>query len=84
MNKNAVQLGDKVKDVYTGFTGIAVARTEWLYGCARISIEPDKLSGDGNPIESQTFDEQRVEIIELGRVNIGGPHPRTLKARGDK
>ncbi len=56
-------LGSLVRDTITGFSGIAVGRTTWLYGCARITIEPTELR-DGKPIEPQWFDEQRVEIIE--------------------
>jgi hypothetical protein len=59
----AIKLGSKVKDKYTGFTGIAVSRTEFLYGCTRIGIEPTALH-EGKPIESHYYDEQRVEVIE--------------------
>lgn len=73
-------LGSKVRDSLTGFSGIATARTEWLYGCARIAIEPTELK-DGKPIEPQWFDEQRVELIreqrpqisEISRATSGGP-----------
>jgi hypothetical protein len=58
-----IELGTKVKDLITGFTGVAVARTEWLYGCARIVVESCDLK-DGVPISPQWFDEQRVEEIE--------------------
>jgi valyl-tRNA synthetase len=58
-----IRLGSKVKDVFTGFTGIATGRTEWLFGCTRICIEPTELT-DGKPIESVWFDEQRVEVVE--------------------
>ena len=58
-----MKLGDKVREAYTGFTGTLTARTEWLYGCARITIEPEELK-DGKPIEAETFDEQRIEVIE--------------------
>lgn len=61
-----IKLGSRVRDIYTGFTGTAVARTEWLYGCSRIGIEPTTLK-DGLPIEAQWFDEQRVEIIQEDR-----------------
>lgn len=57
-----VKLGNKVKDNITGFTGIATGRTEWLYGCARICIEPQELK-DGKPIDSCWFDEQRVVVL---------------------
>ena len=56
-------LGSRVKDSLTGFTGIATARAEFLYGCTRICIEPEEMK-DGVPIESKYFDEQRVEVIQ--------------------
>lgn len=58
-----IKLGSKVKDTLTGFEGIATGRTEWLYGCVRITIEPDKLDKDGKCIPSEWFDEQRVELV---------------------
>jgi cellulase/cellobiase CelA1 len=58
-----ITLGSKVKDIQSGFSGIATARTEYQYGCARICIEPTKLN-EGKPIEVQWFDEQRVEVIK--------------------
>lgn len=82
-----IKLGNQVRDIYTGFTGIATARTDWLFGCSRICIEPQELK-DGKPIEGQWFDEQRVEVIgkkphKLSRDNnakSGGPRkdPRQL------
>ena len=64
-----VKLGNKVRDTLTGFAGVAVARTEWLYGCSRIGIEPTELK-DGKPIETQWFDEQRVEMVEDTRPTV--------------
>ena len=58
-----IKLGSRVKDMYTGFTGTATARTEWLYGCNRIAIEPTELH-EGKPIEAVWFDEQRVVMVE--------------------
>lgn len=58
-----IRLGSTVRDVYSKFEGIAIARTEWLYGCSRILIEPEALH-DGKPIENVWFDEQRVEVIK--------------------
>jgi len=59
----AIKLGSKVKDTLTGFKGMAIGRTEWLYGCTRIGIEPQELH-EGKPIEAQWFDEQRIETIK--------------------
>lgn len=59
----AVKLGSKVRDSLTGFEGIAVARTEWLYGCSRVGVESTVLK-DGKPIGTEWFDEQRCELVE--------------------
>ena len=71
-----IKLGSKVKDIYTGFSGIAVGRSEWLYGCARFAIEPQELK-DGKPIEAQWFDEQRVQLVEEEKPKV----TRESKAR---
>ena len=74
-----VELGDKVRDKVTGFEGIAVAKTEWLNGCIRVTLQPP-ISKDGKIPESGTFDEPQLEVIEAGKVNTGsretgGPAP---------
>lgn len=58
-----VRLGSKVRDTLTGFSGVATARTVYLYGCVRITITPTDLR-DGKPGEDHWFDEQRVEVLE--------------------
>ena len=58
-----IKLGSRVKDTFTGFAGIATGRTDWIYGCSRICIEPTELK-DGKPIEAQWFDTQRVEVVK--------------------
>ena len=65
----SIVLGSKVGDSLTGFSGVATGRTEWMYGCARVSIEPEELK-DGKPIEPQWFDEQRIEVIEEGKPAV--------------
>jgi hypothetical protein len=66
---NMVNLGDKVKDVVTGLTGIAVAKTHYLQGCARIGVQPQELK-DGKPVEASWFDEPQLEVIEVGAINL--------------
>jgi len=65
----AVKLGRKVKDTLTGFTGIAVCRSEWLYGCTRIGVQSQELK-DGKPVDTQHFDEQSVEVVEEGSPKV--------------
>ena len=77
-----IKLGSHVRDMYTGFEGTATGRTEWLYGCARIAIEPRTLDKDGKVREVEWVDEQRVQVVEeteakdSGESNapLGGPH----------
>ena len=77
-----IKLGDRVKDKYTGFEGIAIARTEWLYGCTRITIESTTLH-EGKTIDPHSFDEQRVIRVEEAQpfvspqseARTGGPYP---------
>lgn len=68
MNSEPVNLGDKVKDIITGFEGIAVAQTNHLYGCSHIVVEPMKMGKDGEPQDNRTFDEQRVTVLERSVV----------------
>lgn len=59
-----IQLGSTVRCKITGFEGIAIGRTEWIYGCTRISVQARQMQ-DGKPIDPQTFDEQQMEVIEV-------------------
>lgn len=65
-------LGTRVKDGVTGFEGVAMARTEYLYGCVRVCVQPTELR-DGKPIEPVWFDEQRLDVTSPAKS--GGPQP---------
>ncbi len=72
-----LKLGSRVKDTISGFSGILTARTEWLYGCVRVAIEPEGLF-EGKPIDTQWFDEPRVielekPVVEVQSNPTGGP-----------
>ncbi|KKN56876.1 hypothetical protein LCGC14_0568010 [marine sediment metagenome] len=75
---NPIELGMMVKEGITGFTGTAVARSEWLWGCVSIAV----LSGehkDGKPVDEQWFDEGRLSEVpgtvaqEVAEEVTGGP-----------
>ena len=57
-----IQLGSKVKDTITGFTGIATGFLTFMYGCNRVQITPQELH-EGKTIDPEWFDDQRVEVI---------------------
>lgn len=45
-----IKVGDEVRDTITGFSGVVVCRSEWMYGCLRIAVQPRELK-DGKPVE---------------------------------
>lgn len=57
--------GDKAKDKITGLDGIVIAVTEWLYGCRRITLQPQKPK-DGKAADNFTIDEPQCELIKAG------------------
>lgn len=81
-----VQLGDEARDKVTGFTGVCVARTEWLNGCWRMTLQPRALNKDGKPVDADTFDEFQLEVVKpaalsVGSKETGGPRDAPVRAR---
>ncbi len=66
-----INLGDKVKDAVTGFTGIAIGRTTWLHGCDRLTVQPEGLNKEGKTYDNQTFDEPQLILIKARKVKEG-------------
>lgn len=60
-------LGDRVKDRISGFSGIVVSRSEAIFGCNRYWVEPEQMH-DGKPIDGRWFDEESIEVIQAGAV----------------
>lgn len=84
-----INLGSKVKDVVSGFTGIAISKHSYLNGCDRFSIQPS-VDKDGKLPECETFDEPDLEVIEevvkAGHIEMiekekGGPERYMPKRR---
>ncbi len=69
-----INLGDKVKDGVSGFTGIAIGRTVWLQGCDRVIVQPP-VGKDGKLPDCATFDEPQLILIKAKVVK---------KAKSDK
>jgi hypothetical protein len=89
-----INLGDLAKDTVTGFEGICVARTEWLNGCVRVSLQPQKVGKDNKPAEIQAFDQEQLVVVKAGKVpsfestmverpraRTGGPMPDPVRRR---
>lgn len=56
-----IQLGQQVKDVVTGFTGIAMSRVEWMNGCVRLGLQP-QVDKDGKHPDLVYIDEVQLEV----------------------
>lgn len=78
-----IELGQKVRDTITGMEGIAIARTEWMNGCVRVTVRPQVLK-DGVPVDSQTFDEPQLEVAQDTPAEKAeprhGPRPAASRA----
>ena len=81
MAKIKIQMGVMARDTITGFEGVCIARTEFLYGCVHVCLKPKSLDKNGLPKEAQWFDEPQVELMPKkkkikGTSRTGGPGVR--------
>lgn len=74
MTKFQFELGKQARDKITGFKGIIVGRSEFIFGCNRYGLSP-KVGKDGRYMESEWFDEGRIVIIGKG------VSPETVKVK---
>lgn len=63
MDERPVQLGDVAKDTISGFDGIVVCVSEWLYGCRRVTVQPRGMH-EGQPIDNKTFDSDQLVVLK--------------------
>ncbi|HEX7111391.1 MAG TPA: hypothetical protein VF216_03030 [Mizugakiibacter sp.] len=70
-----VELGNEVKDVVTGFEGIATAKVEYLNGCVQFCVTP-QVGADNKMPDGVYIDHQRLAYIGQGcarkRSDTGG------------
>ena len=62
-----IKLGDRVRDMITGFEGIATARCIHKYGCDQYDVKP-QVSEENNYQDGRWLDEGRLRVIEEGVV----------------
>ncbi|HUX00597.1 MAG TPA: hypothetical protein VMY35_06400 [Phycisphaerae bacterium] len=76
-----MQLGDHVRDIISGFQGIATARSEFLWGCTRVMVQPRETK-DGQPIESHWFDEPQLQVITPAVITPAAASPEPRRGPG--
>lgn len=86
MNKNKVELGDKVKDAITGYQGVVMGITAYITGCDHVAVlSQTKKKDDGKPVDWVWFDITRLAVVKKNVVKLpkeetaqrkpGGPQP---------
>ena len=56
-----IHLGDEVRDIITGFEGVAVSKIEHLFGGVEYKIQQRNLNGDERPMEPLWIEGGRLE-----------------------
>ena len=86
MPEPKIELGDTVKDSITPFKGVVIGITNWVFGCRRMTVAPNKLDKDGAPSGSSSFDEPQLILVKKAvkkttkvikktiKKKTGGPH----------
>ncbi len=64
-------LGQKVKDRWSPFRGVVLARTQYMTGCNTYGVFDGKLDKDGKPHEWKWYDEPG--LVGATPVAPGGP-----------
>jgi len=77
-----IELGDKVKDNISGFTGIVTSYTKFITGCDRCFVCPDKLDKEGSVIDGHSFDVLELAIVKKKAVSFNEPKEPKVKVKG--
>lgn len=72
------ELGEQLRDMVTGYTGIATGRMEYLNGCTQYCLRA-KADKESKVPDSHWVDSQQIERVSGGikvkRKPTGGPTP---------
>lgn len=84
-----VKLGTKYKDSISGFSGIATARTTYMYGCVRVCLSPTKTDKEGHLLEDFWLDEPQLKDMRGRKVQSeldppAGPRGDAVRALDPK
>lgn len=64
-----ISMGDQVRDTLSGFTGVVIARSEFLTGCNQVLVMPE--SHDPSKMnDSHWFDVERMQKIKERAVEF--------------
>ena len=75
-----IKLGEKVKCIVSGFTGITTARIEYLNGCIQYCVKP-KMEKDGRNRDGIYIDQEQLEVVGSG-ILAAKKKPKKKKRTG--
>lgn len=78
-----INLGDRARDRITGLKGIVIARTEWLFGCERVTVQPEECK-DGKPADLVYIDEAQCEVLDSEVIKGYGTTDGASGPAGDR
>jgi len=58
-----IELGQEVKDKVTGFTGIAIAKLEFLNGCLQFCVQPKMKSNNADRPDGKYLDVEQLDVV---------------------
>jgi hypothetical protein len=67
--EKVLSLGAKCRDTVSGFTGVAIAMTQFMTGCTRWTLQPE-VNKEGKLPERETFDEPMIEVLQPAKVEL--------------
>lgn len=77
-----IKLGSTVRDVITGFTGIATQRCDYLNGNVQYAIQPKK--DDGSYPDAMFLDYHTLDVVDEGVSDRATPVAETAIILGQK
>ena len=79
-----IKLGDVARDSISGLEGVVVCISKWLYGCTRVSVQPQG-NKDGKPFDLVTVDmPQLTKVDEVIDKDVADPAVKNYGPRDDK
>lgn len=76
-----IELGSIVKCLLTGFTGVTVARTQYINGCVRHTVVPQCVDNVNKLFDCEDFDEQQLIVVGKSEF-LNQQKPVKAKATG--
>ncbi len=77
----AFEFGDVARDRVSGFKGEVIGRSDYSTGCKQICVQPSAKE-DGDWRDGKWFDEERLELVGVGRGIAAEASPRTAPIGG--